>query len=124
MIEEFFKLEFLLGPGLASVVNDNASANGINDVKRNVKNEKNDWQENENRFTFLKFYHTKWAPLNGITDNGIKIIQIDKSQNPLSYLMKTHSLIIISQLLESVWICPKVIPLSSFHCTLVRCKRT
>jgi hypothetical protein len=52
MIEEFFKLEFLLGPGLASVVNDNASANGINDVKRNVKNEKNDWQENENRFTF------------------------------------------------------------------------
>jgi hypothetical protein len=57
MIEEFLKLEFLLGPGLASVVNDNASANGINDVKQNVKNEKNDWQENENRFTFYKVYN-------------------------------------------------------------------
>jgi hypothetical protein len=59
LIKLFLKLEFLLGPGPASVVNDNASANVINDVKRNVKNEKNDLQENENRFTFYKVYNVQ-----------------------------------------------------------------
>ena len=51
--------------------------------------------------------------LYGIKDqlpNGIKFIQEVKAQITPSYLMyiETHSLIIISQSLESVCLCPKV----------------
>jgi len=62
----------------------------------------------------------QWTPREGIMDNGIKIIQIDKSQITLSYLMYVEArfLIIICKLLESVYLCPKVIPLSRFHCMI------
>ncbi len=51
--------------------------------------------------------------------NGIKLIQIGKSKITLSYLMyvNAYSLIIISRLLESVCLCPKVIP---YHIVALR----
>ncbi len=48
-------------------------------------------------------------------------MQANMSQITLSYLMyiEAHSLIIISWLLESVCLCPKVIPLSGFHVSII-----
>jgi hypothetical protein len=44
-------------------------------------------------------------------DNNQSVYGIDKLQTTLSYLMyvEVHSLIIISRLLESICLCPKVI---------------
>ncbi len=65
----------------------------------------------------------RWAPLNGITDKGIYQLMWSKLSRWqvliffFSYLLYVvaHSLIFISRLLESVCLCPKVIPLSGFH---------
>jgi hypothetical protein len=58
----------------------------------------------------------QWAPLNGITDNRINI-QTDKFQITYYTLWMLNSLIIIiSQLMELVCLCPKVIPISGFLC--------
>jgi hypothetical protein len=65
----------------------------------------------------------QWAPINGIMDNGINrlmgsIYLICQIPNDLflPYVCLVLSLIRINQLLESVSLCPKVIPLSGVHC--------
>ena len=60
----------------------------------------------------------RWMPLNGITDNRIKLIQFDKPQISTSQLL-FHSLITIYRLLESVSLCSKVIPISGAYCTYI-----
>ena len=69
----------------------------------------------------LSGIHLLWAPLNGITYNGIysvnaiKLIQIYMPQITLSYLTQdeAHSLIVIIRLMGSVMVWRKVIPSSS-----------
>ena len=70
-------------------------------------------------------YVLQWTPLNGIKENiinqlmGSNLSILTKSQITLSYLLyiESHSHLIISWLLESIYLYPEVIPLSSFHCT-------
>ncbi len=70
----------------------------------------------------------QWVPLKGITDNGIKrlmgsnLSRLTKPQITLSYLMYIEGnwLNIFSQLLESVCLFPKVIPLGEKPGLVVR----
>ncbi len=59
--------------------------------------------------------HVQWALL-----NGIKFIQFDRTQIFFSYLMNLVGNLLICniRLLKSVSLCPKEIPLSSFHCKI------
>ena len=78
---------------------------------------------------FILMLVLQWTPLKGITDIGVnrlmgsKLSRVTSPQITLSYLMydEAHLRNIISQLLESVFICPEVISLSSFHC-IFHCK--
>ncbi len=67
----------------------------------------------------------QWKLLNGITDNRISWLMGSNlyrlTRMTLSYLVcytEAHLLIIISRLLEKVWLCPKVISLCGFQCTI------
>jgi hypothetical protein len=65
----------------------------------------------------------QWKPLNVITNNGVavvtKLTQISKPvpTNPLFFLCISRKfLLIINRLMLSLYLSPKVITLSSFHC--------
>jgi hypothetical protein len=63
----------------------------------------------------------QWAPLTGITDNEINWLMgsnVSRLTSANYSFQLNVTVIIISRLLESVCLRPKVVPLSCFHCIL------